>query len=191
MSGRAGEIVVTRVSPLFAIDLHRRHTLRNVNQAGGARGDLPSVSGEDASAPPGADLSSPVAELPTEVYRDATTVIDSALRGDRDAVVGAFDAAVDRRGVRGAYDVAWCLAATLVGDATPGTFAALEFPGIDEARYDARWVARFVSAYANADTSTGVALFGAAMADGHLSECLLTLASSTVETLRRRDAGQP
>jgi hypothetical protein len=153
--------------------LHRRHTLRNVNQAGGTAGELPE------------------GDLPTEVYRDATTVIDSALRGDRDAVVGAFDAAVDRRGVRGAYDVAWCLAATLVGDATPGTFAALDFPGIDEARYDARWVARFVSAYANADASTGVALFGAAMADGHLSECLLTLASSTVATLKRRDSSEP
>ena len=127
-------------------------------------------------------------ELPPEVYHDAATVIDSALRGDRDAVVGAFDAAVDRRGVRGAYDVAWCLAATLVGETAPSTYAALEFPGIDQARYDARWVARFVSAYANADASTGVALFGAAMADGYLSECLLTLASSTVATLRRRDS---
>ena len=30
-------------------------------------------------------------------------------------VVDTFDAAVDRGGVRGAYDVACCLAATLVG----------------------------------------------------------------------------
>jgi hypothetical protein len=126
-------------------------------------------------------------DLPSEVYQDAASVIDSALRGDREAVVGAFDAAVDRGGVRGAYDVACCLAAALVGDVATGGFAALDFPGIDDARYDTRWVARFVSAYANADTSTGVALFGTAMADGHLSECLLTLASSTVATLRRRD----
>jgi hypothetical protein len=158
---------------LSGFDLHRRHTLRNVNQAGDSSGEVPDAGG-DVVRP---ELSPVTGELPNEVYRDATTVIDSALRGDRDAVVGAFD-------------VAWCLAATLVGDATPGTFAALEYPGIDEARYDARWVARFVSAYANADASTGVALFGAAMADGHLSECLLTLASSTVETLRRRDAEQ-
>jgi len=150
----------------MAIDLHRPHTLRNVMDPGGA-----------------------AADLPPEVYHDAATVIDSALRGDRDAVVDAFDAAVDRRGVRGAYDVAWCLAATLLGEAEPGAFAALDFPGIDQARYDARWVARFVSAYANADAPTGVALFGAAMADGHLSECLLTLASSTVATLRRRETG--
>jgi hypothetical protein len=74
-----------------------------------------------------------------------------------------------------------------LGEAAPGAFATLDFPDIDQARYDARWVARFVSAYANADASTGVALFGAAMADGHLSECLLTLASSTVATLRRRE----
>lgn len=122
--------------------------------------------------------------LAADVYRDAAAVIDSALRGDRDAVVGAFDAAVDRRGVRGAYELACCLAATLVGE--PSGFAALEFPGIDQASYDARWVARFVSAYANADAPTGEALFGAAMADGQLSECLLTLAGSTVATLRRR-----
>lgn len=127
--------------------------------------------------------------LPAEVYRDAAAVMDSALRGDRDAVVGAFDAAVDRGGVRGAYEVACCLAATLVGDATSGRFAALDFPGIEQARYDARWVARFVSAYANADTPTGEALFGAAMVDGQLSECLVTLAGSTVATLKHRESG--
>ena len=90
--------------------------------------------------------------MPAEVYQDAAAVIDSALRGDRDGVVGAFDAAVDRGGVRGAYEVAWCLAATLVGDEPPEGFATLDFPDIEQARYDARWVARFVSAYANADT---------------------------------------
>jgi len=79
--------------------------------------------------------------------------------------------------------------ATLVGDDVPAGFAALDFPGIEQARYDARWVARFVSAYANADAPTGVALFGAAMADGQLSECLVTLAGSTVATLQRRGSG--
>jgi hypothetical protein len=127
--------------------------------------------------------------MPAEVYQDAAAVIDSALRGDRDAVVGAFDAAVDRGGVRGAYDVACCLAATLVGDTTTNGFAALDFPGIEQARYDARWVARFVSAYANSDAPTGEALFGAAMVDGQLSECLVTLAGSTVATLKRREGG--
>ena len=127
-------------------------------------------------------------DVPAEVYRDAAAVIDSAIRGDRDAVVGAFDAAVDRAGLRGAYDVACCLAATLVGEDVPDGFAALEYPGIEAARYDARWVARFVSAYVNADTPTGEALFGAAMADGQLSECLVTLAGSTVATIKRRGA---
>jgi len=88
--------------------------------------------------------------------------------------------------VRGAYDLACCLAATLVGDSTPGGFAALDFPGIDEVAYDARWVARFVSAYANADAPTGEALFGAAMADGQLSTCLISLAGSTGATIQRR-----
>jgi len=120
------------------------------------------------------------------VYEDAAAIIDSALRGDRESVAGTFAAAVDRDGLQGAYDVAWCLAATLVGTELPTGFATLEFPDIEQARYDARWVARFVSAYANADTPTGEALFGAAMADGQLSECLLTLAGSTVATLQRR-----
>jgi hypothetical protein len=126
-------------------------------------------------------------ELPPDVYRDAAAVLDSALRGDRQAVVGAFDAAVSRAGLRGAYDVACCLAATLVGDPPAGGFAALDFPDIDRAGYDARWVARFISAVVNADSSTGEALFGAAMADGQLSDCLVTLAGSTVATLRHRD----
>ncbi|MEV6816565.1 hypothetical protein, partial [Micromonospora sp. NPDC051296] len=110
----------------------------------------------------------------------------SALDGDPDAVVGTFDAVVDRAGLVGAYDVAWCLAATMVGDPGPPGACALEFPGIDQAGYDARWVARFVSAYANSDLDTAEALFGAAAADGLLPECLLTLAGSTVATLRHR-----
>ena len=56
----------------------------------------------------------------------------------------------------------------------------------EQAGYDARWVARFVSACANADMPTAEALFGAAMVDGQLAECLLTLAGSTVATLRHR-----
>ena len=126
------------------------------------------------------------ATVPQEVYQDAAASLDSALRGDRDAVVGRFEEAVNRGGLRTAYDVACCLAATMVGDSTARGFAALDFPEIERARYDARWVARFVSAYANADTPTGQALFGAAMADGQLAECLSTLAGSTVATLRRR-----
>ncbi|GAA1747792.1 hypothetical protein GCM10009681_18710 [Luedemannella helvata] len=128
----------------------------------------------------------PVVSIPPEVYGDAAAVLDSALKGDRDGVVHAFDEAVDKRGVRGAYDVAVCLAATLVGDDAPRSFAALEFPNIDDAGYDLRWVARFVSACANADESTGEALFSAALVDGQLSECLLTLAGSTIATIRHR-----
>jgi hypothetical protein len=142
--------------------LRPAHTLRHVSEQTGAAQDVPA-----------------------EVYQDAAAVLDSALRGDRDGVVGTFDAAVGRGGLKGAYDVAWCLAATMVGDSATG-FATLDFPDIERARYDARWVARFVSAYANADVGTGEALFGAAMADGQLSECLMTLAGSTIATLRQR-----
>jgi hypothetical protein len=124
--------------------------------------------------------------VPPEVYQDAEAILDSALRGDRDGVVGRFEAVVNRSGLRTAYDVACCLAAAMVGDRAPTGFAALDYPDIEAARYDARWVARFVSAYANADTPTGEALFGAAIADGWLAECLTTLAGSTVATLRRR-----
>ncbi len=124
--------------------------------------------------------------IPPEIYRDAAIVLDFALAGDRDAVSGAVDAVVRRGGVRGAYDLACCLAAAMVGDAPAAGFATLDFPDIEQARYDARWVARFVTAYVNADAPTGEALFSTAMADGHLSECLMTLAGTTVETLRRR-----
>ncbi|MEJ3743010.1 hypothetical protein WEI85_06970 [Actinomycetes bacterium KLBMP 9797] len=127
-------------------------------------------------------------DLPPEARDDAAQVLRSALAGDTDGVVGTFDAVVDRAGVAGAYDVAWCLAATMVGDGVRSGRWTLDFPGIEEAGYDARWVARFVSAYANADISTGEALFGAALADGQLPECLLTLAGSAVATLRRRAA---
>jgi hypothetical protein len=142
------------------------HTLRHVGEQTGAAGDVPA-----------------------EVYQDAAAILDSALRGDRDGVVGTFDAAVGRGGMKSAYDVAWCLAATMVGESSANGFATLDFPDIERARYDARWVARFVSAYANADPPTGEALFGAAMADGLLSECLMTLAGSTIATLAQRELG--
>ncbi|SCE85030.1 hypothetical protein [Micromonospora mirobrigensis] len=126
-------------------------------------------------------------DLPEQTLDDAAAVLRSALSGDGDGVVGTFDAVVDRSGLAGAYGVAWCLAATMLGDAPATTGAALDFPGIDQAGYDTRWVARFVSAYANHDADTGEALFGAAVADGLLPDCLLTLAGSTVATLRSRD----
>jgi hypothetical protein len=132
-----------------------------------------------------------VADVPPEALDDAAQVIRLALEGDSDAVAGAFDAVVDRAGVVGAYDVAWCLAATMVGEDVRAGRWTLDFPGIEEAGYDARWVARFVSAYANSDVSTGEALFGAALEDGQLPECLLTLAGSAVATLRRRNVGPP
>jgi hypothetical protein len=127
-----------------------------------------------------------VVDRPDEAYDDAALVIRSALAGDGDAVVGTFDSVVDQRGVDAACDVAWCLAATMVGDDLARGPWRLEFPDIDGASYDTRWVARFVSAYANEDTSTAAALFNAALADGYLTDCLLMLAGSTVATLRRR-----
>jgi hypothetical protein len=130
-----------------------------------------------------------VTDVPQETLDDAAAVLHSALAGDSDAVIDTFDAVVDRSGVVGAYDVAWCLAATMVGEGVPRGAWTLDFPGIDEAGYDARWVARFVSAYANSDMDTGEALFGAALADGQLPDCLLTLAGSAVATLRRRGSG--
>jgi len=129
-----------------------------------------------------------VASIPSEVYADAQLVLTSALAGDTDRVVGTFDSVVARLGMAGAYDLAWCLAATMVGADTPAGAWTLDFPGIDEAQYDARWVARFVSAYANADQSTAAALFGAAIEDGQLPECLLSLVAASVATMRRRAA---
>ena len=119
-------------------------------------------------------------------YDDAEKVLRLALCDDPEAVAGTFDAVVSRSGMAGAYDVAVCLVATMVGDRVPAGTWALDFPGIDEAAYDTRWVARFVSAYVNSDPGTGEALFGAAIADGQLPNCLVALAGSAVATLRRR-----
>jgi hypothetical protein len=125
---------------------------------------------------------------PDQTYdEDVASVLRSALAGDGAAVVGTFDDVADRKGVDAAYNVAWSLAARMVGEDRPQGLWRLDFPGIEEAAYDARWVARFVSAYANGDPSTGAALFSAAMADGKLQQCLMTLAGSAVATLRRRD----
>lgn len=127
-----------------------------------------------------------VTDVPRETLDDAQAVLDSALAGDSEAVVKTFDKVVHRAGVAGAYEVAWCLAATMVGTEVRRGPWTLDFPDIEQADYDARWVARFVSAYANSDADTGEALFGAALADGQLPDCLLTLAGSAVATLRRR-----
>lgn len=123
---------------------------------------------------------------PDHVFEDAALVLDQALAGDGVAVAGTFDSVVEREGVSGAYHVAWCLAGAMAGDGLRKGPWTLEFPEIEDAGYDARWVARFVSAYVNHDQPTGEALIGAAMADGWLPECLLTLAGSTVATMRHR-----
>jgi hypothetical protein len=121
-----------------------------------------------------------------ETRDDASLVIQSALAGDADAVVTTFDNVVDRRGMSAAYDVAWHLAGEMVGDNIVRGPWRLDFPDIEDANYDTRWVARFVSAYANDDTATGTALFTVALVDGRLNECLQMLVGSTVATLRRR-----
>jgi len=101
-------------------------------------------------------------------------------------VVEVFDAAASRGGMPAACEVAWRLAATMVGEPVADGPWRLEFPDIDKASYDTRWVARFVSAYVNDDTPTARALFATADVDGQLPQCLMTLAGSTVATLRRR-----
>lgn len=125
-------------------------------------------------------------EVSGTASQDAAQVLDRALAGEGEAVVGTFDEVVRRAGISGAYDVAWCLAATTVGPDLPQGAWSLDFPDIERAEYEQRWVARFLSAYANADPSTGAALFHAAHADGHLANCLLMLAGSAAATLRRR-----
>jgi len=116
---------------------------------------------------------------------DAELVLRSALAGDSTAVVATLETVVDEGGYPAAYDVAWYLAASMVGRLAAGPWR-LDFPGIDEASYDTRWVARFVSAYANADPPAATALFSAALADRQLRQCLLTLIGSAVATLRRQ-----
>jgi hypothetical protein len=128
-----------------------------------------------------------VVNEPGEAFEDAALVLDQALAGDTAGVAGTLADVVKRAGDQGIYEVARCLAGAIAGDGLrPGGWR-LDFPNIDNAAYDTRWVARFVSAYVNDDESTGEALFGAAKADGKLPECLMTLAGSTAATLRRRD----
>jgi len=122
----------------------------------------------------------------TDAYDDAAMILGLALGGDAGAVADGFADVVSRSGLSGGYGVALCLAATLIGDDHPGGAAALDFPNIDEAAYDTRWVARFISAYVNADRPTGEALFGAAVADGQLALCIATLTGTTLEKLRQR-----
>jgi hypothetical protein len=122
---------------------------------------------------------------PQEVRADAEQVLRSAFAGDGDGVVDTFGASADRGGVDAACDVAWCVAATMIGEILATGPWRLDFPDIDGASYDARWVARFLSAYANSDQPTAHALFRAAHVDGQLEQCLLTLAGSAVATMRR------
>jgi hypothetical protein len=125
---------------------------------------------------------------PHRVFEDAALLLDLALAGDTEAVVKTVDTVVGGTGVSGALGVAWCLAGTITGDGRPAGAWSLDFPAIDSARYDARWVARFISAYLNEDEPTAQALVGAAHSDGRLRDCLLTLAGSTVATLHARFA---
>ncbi|MEV0267191.1 MAG: hypothetical protein HOV71_19525 [Hamadaea sp.] len=124
---------------------------------------------------------------PHRVFEDAALLLDQALAGDRAAAVETVGTVVGDQGISGALGVAWCLAGTITGDGNPSGLWSLEFPEIDEAQYDARWVARFISAYLNEDEPTAQALVGAAQEDGRLEDCLLTLAGSTVATLHHRE----
>lgn len=120
------------------------------------------------------------------VSRDAQQVLRQALAADGEAVADTFRSVVGTFGVTGAYDVACHLAASAVGPTGRRPGWSLDFPGIDDAPYEDRWVARFLSAYANADDDTARALLHAADHDGHLHTCLRTLAGSTAATLRHR-----
>ena len=100
-------------------------------------------------------------------------------------MVGAFDDMVRWGGVEAACELAWGLAATMVGQGLATGPWRLDFPDIEQANYDARWVARFLSAYDNADLPTATALFRAAQVDGKLEQCLLMLAGSAVATIRK------
>jgi hypothetical protein len=123
---------------------------------------------------------------PHYVQADAAQVLRSAFAGDGAGVVGAFETTRDRGGDDAACALAWGLAAAVVGEGLAVGPWRLDFPDIEHAAYDARWVAQFLSAYANADQSTAAALFRAALLDGKLEACLLMLAGSAVATMKRR-----
>ena len=129
--------------------------------------------------------------LPTFVYPRVAKVPenpDQTLTARGTGVTVLLPRSVDQGGTRLLRDQTVTNVRRVVGQVPPGGAWTLDFPGIDDARYDKRWVARFVSAYMNGDVPTGEALFGAAIADGQLPDCLLALAGSTVATLRHRAA---
>ncbi len=132
--------------------------------------------------------------IPAEAHEEIGDHVDAVLAfgaaGDLDGAMRAIDEIISGYGPWGAYGVAQCLVEEMVAGlpAPAGAderFWTLDFPGIDDASYDLRWAARFISAYVNADDTTGKALYAAAIADGQVRECIGTLVGSTVATTRR------
>ncbi len=130
------------------------------------------------------------AEAHEEIGDHVNVLLGHGAAGDLDGAMRAIDDILAGYGPWGAYGVAQCLVEEMVGDrlASPDEagFWTLDFPGIDDAAYDLRWAARFISAYVNADDATGEALYRSAIADGRLRDCLGTLVGSTVATMRHR-----
>lgn len=125
-------------------------------------------------------------ELSETAVRHAAEMLDRAIAGEDDEAAGACRAALGTAGTAGAYDMGWWLASAALGTRVARGGWRLDFPQVDEAPYETRWVARFLSAYANADIATAAALIRVADADGQLACCLSTLAASAAATLRRR-----
>lgn len=120
------------------------------------------------------------------VLCDTTQILAYAADGHRPtAVAQAVTAVIKRSSPERAYDVALAMVGTMLADQRQRQ-CSLDYPGIEQAPYDLRWTAQFVSTYANADAAMTVALFDAAAADGQLVNCLSTLAASTAATIRRR-----
>src|SRR5437763_16947531 len=104
-------------------------------------------------------------------YDDAEKVLRLALCDDPEAVAGTFDAVVSRSGMGGAYDVAVCLVATMVGLRVPSGTCWLEFVRKQDAVYFTRLWLLLISAYLNSDTRIGKVLFEARMVVGMLRAC--------------------
>jgi hypothetical protein len=125
-----------------------------------------------------------------EIGNHVHAVLAAGVAGDLAGAMRSVDEIVAEHGAWGAYDLAGAMVAELVSELRPADedmFWTLDFPGIESASYDVRWVARFISSYVNGEEDMSRALYEAAIAEGEFQSCLGTLVSSTLAVLGRSD----
>ncbi|MBG6139467.1 hypothetical protein [Longispora fulva] len=123
-----------------------------------------------------------------EIGDHVHAVLAAGVVGDLDGAMRSVDEIVAEHGAWAVYDLAGAIVTEMLGDfrqPEDAEFWTLDFPGIESAGYDLRWVARFISAHANGEEDTARALYRAAVNDEEIRPCLGALVTSAIATLRR------